>query len=250
MSRRICVDLYNAIALLRPDWHHADDDKGAIKVVMTGSAADGAEWQQHIRNQPKRKELAKRFKDPNDPFKLVIVRDMWLTGFDAPCLHAMYVDRPMQGHGLMQAIARVNRVFKDKPGGLVVDYLGIADQLKQALAAYTEGDRGQTSPFTKQDLITSIEANLVGGGWFQAAPTLPKQDLFELIEPDLDRLIRSEDNLSNANMSGANLSKANLMNKEIRKWFEWYNQEHPHQALNYRTPEVVYWETRLSCKDA
>lgn len=144
MSRRICVDLYNAIVLLRPDWHHADDDKGAIKVVMTGSAADGAQWQQHIRNKPKRKELAKRFKDPNDPFKLVIVRDMWLTGFDAPCLHTMYVDKPMQGHGLMQAIARVNRVFKDKPGGLVVDYLGIADQLKQALAAYTEGDRGQT----------------------------------------------------------------------------------------------------------
>ncbi|MBE9014591.1 type I restriction endonuclease subunit R [Chroococcidiopsidales cyanobacterium LEGE 13417] len=144
MSRRICVDLYNAIVQLRPDWHHADDDKGAIKVVMTGSAADGAAWQQHIRNKPKRKELAKRFKDPNDPFKLVIVRDMWLTGFDAPCLHTMYVDKPMQGHGLMQAIARVNRVFKDKPGGLVVDYLGIADQLKQALAAYTEGDRGQT----------------------------------------------------------------------------------------------------------
>jgi len=144
MSRRICVDLYNAIVKLRPDWQHADDDKGAIKVVMTGSAADGAQWQQHIRNKPKRKELAKRFKDPNDPFKLVIVRDMWLTGFDAPCLHTMYADKPMQGHGLMQAIARVNRVFKDKPGGLVVDYLGIADQLKQALAAYTEGDRGQT----------------------------------------------------------------------------------------------------------
>jgi type I restriction enzyme R subunit len=144
MSRRICVDLYNALVKLRPDWHHADDDKGAIKVVMTGSAADGAEWQQHIRNKPKRKELAKRFKEPNDLFKLVIVRDMWLTGFDAPCLHTMYVDKPMQGHGLMQAIARVNRVFKDKPGGLVVDYLGIADQLKQALAAYTEGDRGQT----------------------------------------------------------------------------------------------------------
>lgn len=144
MSRRICVDLYDAIVQLRPDCHHADDDKGAIKVVMTGSAADGAEWQQHIRNKPKRKELAKRFKDSTDPFKLVIVRDMWLTGFDAPCLHTMYVDKPMQGHGLMQAIARVNRVFKDKPGGLVVDYLGIADQLKQALAAYTEGDRGQT----------------------------------------------------------------------------------------------------------
>ncbi len=144
MSRRICIDLYNAIVKLRPDWHHADDDKGAIKVVMTGSAADGAHWQQHIRSKARRKELAKRFKDPTDTLKLTIVRDMWLTGFDAPCLHTMYADKPMRGHGLMQAIARVNRVFKDKPGGLVVDYLGIADQLKQALAAYTEGDQGQT----------------------------------------------------------------------------------------------------------
>lgn len=144
MSRRICIDLYNAIVKLRPDWHHVDDDKGAIKVVMTGSAADGAHWQQHIRSKARRKELAKRFKDPTDPLKLTIVRDMWLTGFDAPCLHTMYADKPMRGHGLMQAIARVNRVFKDKPGGLVIDYLGIADQLGQALAAYTEGDRGQT----------------------------------------------------------------------------------------------------------
>jgi len=145
MSRRICVALYKAIIQLRPDWHHEDDDEGAIKVVMTGSAADGPNWQQHIRSKSRRKVLAKRFKDENDPMKLVIVRDMWLTGFDAPCLHTMYVDKPMQGHGLMQAIARVNRVFKDKPGGLVVDYLGgIADQLKNALRDYTEGDRGQT----------------------------------------------------------------------------------------------------------
>jgi len=143
MSRRICVDLYNAIIQLRPDWHNEDDAKGSIKVIMTGSASDGPEWQQHIRNKPRREALAKRLKDPTDPLKLVIVRDMWLTGFDAPCLHTMYTDKPMRGHGLMQAIARVNRVFKDKPGGLVVDYLGIADQLKQALAAYTEKDRNQ-----------------------------------------------------------------------------------------------------------
>jgi len=146
MSRRICVDLYEAIRKLRPDWHHADDDKGAIKIVMTGSASDAPEWQQHIRNKTRREALANRFKDPKDPFKLVIVRDMWLTGFDAPCLHTMYVDKPMRGHGLMQAIARVNRVFKDKPGGLVVDYLGLAHELKQALAAYTEsGGTGQTA---------------------------------------------------------------------------------------------------------
>ena len=113
--------------------------RATLKVVMTGSAADPADWQTHIRTKARREALAKRFKDPDDPLKLVIVRDMWLTGFDAPCLHTMYVDKPMRGHGLMQAIARVNRVFKDKPGGLVVDYLGLADQLKKALADYTEG---------------------------------------------------------------------------------------------------------------
>ena len=146
MSRRICVDLYKAIAAIRPDWHSDDDQAGAMKIVMTGSASDPADWQGHIRNKPRREELAKRFKDPTDPFRVVIVRDMWLTGFDAPCLHTMYVDKPMRGHGLMQAIARVNRVFKDKPGGLVVDYLGLADQLKHALANYTRsGGEGRTA---------------------------------------------------------------------------------------------------------
>ncbi len=137
MSRRICVELYKAIVKLRPEWHHEDDDKGLIKVVMTGSASDPLDWQPHVRNKARREAMAKRFKDENDPLKLVIVRDMWLTGFDCPCMHSMYVDKPMRGHGLMQAIARVNRVFKDKPGGLVVDYLGLADQLKRALRNYT-----------------------------------------------------------------------------------------------------------------
>ncbi|MGH2390202.1 MAG: type I restriction enzyme endonuclease domain-containing protein, partial [Chloroflexota bacterium] len=145
MSRRICVALYRAIVARRPQWHDADDERGAIKVVMTGSAADTQAWQPHIRNKATSRALAKRFKDPDDPLKLVIVRDMWLTGFDVPCLHTMYVDKPMRGHGLMQAIARVNRVFKDKPGGLVVDYLGLADQLRQALADYTRGDREDTA---------------------------------------------------------------------------------------------------------
>jgi type I restriction enzyme R subunit len=146
MSRRICVELYDAIVELRPLWHRADDDKGAIKVVMTGSASDPTQWQQHIHNKPWREAMAKRFKDARDPLKLVLVRDMWLTGFDAPCLHTLYVDKPMRGHGLMQAIARVNRVFKDKPGGLVVDYLGLADQLRSALAIYTEsGGTGDTA---------------------------------------------------------------------------------------------------------
>ncbi|HEY1067443.1 MAG TPA: type I restriction endonuclease subunit R, partial [Pirellulales bacterium] len=146
MSRRICTDLYNAIVALRPHWEHADDDKGVMKIIMTGAAADPLEWQPHIRSKARREELAKRFKNPKDPFKIVIVRDMWLTGFDAPCLHTMYADKPMRGHGLMQAIARVNRVFKDKPGGLVVDYLGLAHELKEALATYTDsGGRGETA---------------------------------------------------------------------------------------------------------
>ncbi len=144
MSRRICVDMYNAIAKFCPEWHNHDDDKGIIKIVMSGAASDKVEWQPHIRNKARREALAKRFKDSEKRFKLVIVRDMWLTGFDCPSLHTMYVDKPMRGHGLMQAIARVNRVFKDKPGGLVVDYLGLADQLKRALADYTEaGGRGR-----------------------------------------------------------------------------------------------------------
>jgi type I restriction enzyme R subunit len=146
MSRRICVELHREITSLRPDWGNEDDEKGIIKVVMTGAATDPLDWQQHIRNKPRREALAHRFRDPKDPFKVVIVRDMWLTGFDAPSLHTMYVDKPMQGHGLMQAIARVNRVFKDKPGGLVVDYLGLAHELKQALATYTEsGGTGRTA---------------------------------------------------------------------------------------------------------
>jgi type I restriction enzyme, R subunit len=144
MSRRICVDLYNEIVKLRPEWHADDDETGTIKVVMTGSASDPARWQAHIRSKRGREALAKRFKDSNDPFKVVIVRDMWLTGFDVPSLHTMYADKPLRGHTLMQAIARVNRVFKDKPGGLVVDYLGLADDLRKALALYTEsGGRGK-----------------------------------------------------------------------------------------------------------
>ncbi|MCC6310964.1 MAG: type I restriction endonuclease subunit R [Trueperaceae bacterium] len=146
MSRRICVELYRAITALRPDWHHQDDDKGLIKVVMTGSASDPTDWQPHIRNKARREGLAARFRDANDPLQIVLVRDMWLTGFDAPSLHTMYVDKPMRAHGLMQAIARVNRVFRDKPGGLVVDYLGLAHELKQALATYTEsGGKGETA---------------------------------------------------------------------------------------------------------
>lgn len=143
MSRRICIALYNGITRLRPDWHSDDDEKGVIKIVMTGAAADPQDWQPHIGGKARRELLAKRAKDPDDPLKLVIVRDMWLTGFDAPCMHTMYVDKPMQGHGLMQAIARVNRVFRDKPAGLIVDYIGIAQNLKSALSQYSKEDRKQ-----------------------------------------------------------------------------------------------------------
>ena len=158
MSRRICMELYRELARLRPDWHHAEDDKGCLKVVMTGSASDPLDWQPHIRNKARREGLAKRFRAATDPLRMVLVRDMWLTGFDAPSLHTMYVDKPMRGHGLMQAIARVNRVFKDKPGGLVVDYLGLAQELKRALATYTEsGGTGKTALDQSEAVAVMLE---------------------------------------------------------------------------------------------
>ena len=141
MSRRICVALYGEIVKLRPDWHSDDDESGAIKIVMTGAASDPKHWQCHIGGKARRELLAKRIKDADDALKLVIVRDMWLTGFDAPSLHTMYVDKPMRGHGLMQAIARVNRVFRDKPAGLIVDYIGVAQNLKSALGQYSRDDQ-------------------------------------------------------------------------------------------------------------
>lgn len=153
MSRRICVDLYNEIIKLRPEWHSEDDDKGFIKVVMTGSASDPPEWQKHIRNKQRRKIIGDNFKDPRHELKLLIVRDMFLTGFDAPSLHTMYLDKPMQEHTLMQAIARVNRVYPGKEGGLIVDYMGIAAELKKALIDYTEsGGRGK-STFDQQEAV-------------------------------------------------------------------------------------------------
>lgn len=157
MSRRICVKLYDEIIKLRPDWHSADDNAGAIKIVMTGAASDPAEWQQHIGNKARRDLLAKRARNPKDPLKLVIVRDMWLTGFDAPCMHTMYVDKPMQGHGLMQAIARVNRVFRDKPAGLIVDYIGVAQSLKSALQQYSKHDQENTGVDEAQAIDVMME---------------------------------------------------------------------------------------------
>ena len=153
MSRRICVELYRELVNLRPDWEDEDDTKGQIKVVMTGSASDPLDWQKHVRSKNARETLGNRFRNPGDPFRVVLVRDMWLTGFDAPSLHTMYVDKPMQGHNLFQAITRVNRVFKDKPGGLVVDYLGLANDLKKAVDNYSRnGGRGDAA-FDKADAI-------------------------------------------------------------------------------------------------
>lgn len=157
MSRRICVKLYDEIVKLRPDWHSADDNAGAVKIVMTGAASDPEDWQQHIGNKARRDLLAKRARDAKDPLKLVIVRDMWLTGFDAPCMHTMYVDKPMQGHGLMQAIARVNRVFRDKPAGLIVDYIGIAQNLKSALQQYSKNDQENTGVDESQAIAMLME---------------------------------------------------------------------------------------------
>ena len=167
MSRRICVELYREIVKIRPQWENRDDGRGAIKVVMTGSASDPNDWQDHIRTKQKREVLANRFRDPRDEFRLVIVRDMWLTGFDAPSLHTMYLDKPMRGHGLMQAIARVNRVFKDKPGGLVVDYLGLAQELRQALAIYTEsGGTGRTALDQEEAVKVMLERYEICCGLF------------------------------------------------------------------------------------
>jgi type I restriction enzyme R subunit len=194
MSRRICVDLYEALTKLRPEW-----EAEALKVVMTGSAEDGPEWQKHIRSKDARRELANRFKDAKAPFKIVIVRDMWLTGFDAPCLHTMYADKPMQGHGLMQAIARVNRVFRDKPGGLVVDYLGLADQLKRALAVYTEsGGQGDPTFDTAQAIAVMLEKHGIasdmmhGFNWDKWTTGKPTERL-ALIPAGQEHILEQED---------------------------------------------------------
>ena len=199
MSRRICIDLYRELVRLRPDWHDDNDGKGTIKVVMTGSASDPLDWQQHIRNKPRREALAQRFRDPDDSLRVVLVRDMWLTGFDAPSLHTMYVDKPMRGHGLMQAIARVNRVFKDKPGGLVVDYLGLANDLKQALATYSEsGGKGQTA-LDKEEAVAVLRekyevccALFHGFDWTKWT-TGTSQERLSLLHAAQDHVLEQED---------------------------------------------------------
>ncbi|MBF0290632.1 MAG: type I restriction endonuclease subunit R [Nitrospinae bacterium] len=214
MSRRICVDLYAAIIKLRPEWHDEEDGRGVIKVVMTGSASDPLDWQKHIRNKPRRETMAKRFKDAGDNFKIVIVRDMWLTGFDAPCLHTMYVDKPMRGHGLMQAIARVNRVFRDKPGGLVVDYLGLADQLRQAMSVYTEsGGTGKTAIDQAEAVAVMLEKYEVccglfhGFDWSHWITGRPEQKL-TLLPAAQEHILLQEDGKARLMKSVTELSQA------------------------------------------
>ena len=214
MSRRICIDLYRELVRLRPAWRDDDDTGGALKVVMTGQASDPPEWQRHIGNKARREALAKRFRDPADPLRMVLVRDMWLTGFDAPSLHTMYVDKPMRGHGLMQAIARVNRVFRDKPGGLVVDYLGLAHELKRALATYTEGGgKGQTAVDKEQAVRVMLEKYEVCCGLFHgfdrtAWTTGSPADRLNLLPAALEHVLAQEDGKARCLKAVRELSQA------------------------------------------
>ena len=199
MSRRICVELYEEVRRLHPNWHDSDDSKGRMKIVMTGSASDSEDWQGHIRSKTGREALANRFRNPNDGFEIVFVRDMWLTGFDAPSLHTMYVDKPMRGHGLMQSIARVNRVFRDKPGGLVVDYLGLSEELKQALATYTKsGGKGDmaidkaaaiAAMLEKYDICIDLLHGFDYSAWHSGSST----EKLALIPPAQEHILSQED---------------------------------------------------------
>ena len=214
MSRRICIDLYRELVRLRPAWRNDDDTRGALKVVMTGQASDPPDWQAHIGSKARREALAKRFRDSADPLRMVLVRDMWLTGFDAPSLHTMYVDKPMRGHGLMQAIARVNRVFQDKPGGLVVDYLGLAHELKRALATYTEsGGKGQTAVDKEQAVRVMLEKYEVCCGLFhgfdRTAWTRGSQaDHLNLLPAALEHVLAQEDGKARCLKAVRELSQA------------------------------------------
>lgn len=214
MSRRICMDLHDEIVKLQPAWYHVDDDKGAVKVVMTGNASEGPRVAEHARNKPRREALAKRFKNPDDPFKLVIVRDMWLTGFDAPCLHTMYLDKPMRGHGLMQAIARVNRVFRDKPGGLVVDYLGLAQDLKLALADYTESGGKGDATFDQAEAVAvmtekyEVCCGLFAGFDWSVWPKGKPTDRLRLLPAAQEKILAQEDGKARCLRAVTELSQA------------------------------------------
>lgn len=236
MSRRICVELYDEIIKLRPEWAGNDDTDSVLNVIMTGSAMDPIEWQKHIRNKPRRNEMALRFKDPRDPFKVVIVRDMWLTGFDAPCLHTMYIDKPMKEHGLMQAISRVNRVFGDKPGGLVVDYIGIADNLAKAVGTYTRGggkgevflDISQAVPlfFTKYEICCSMMHGYDWSWWSEGS----KKDRIRRLPEAADFVLKLD--------KGAERIKKNVT--ELTKAF---NLATPHNDVMGKREDVAFFQS-------
>ena len=195
MSRRICVAVYNRIVADRPEWHAKTDDAGEVKVVMTGNASDPSGMQPHIRSKTRQEAIRNRYKDPTDPLKLVIVRDMWLTGFDAPCMHTLYVDKPMKGHGLMQAIARVNRVFEGKPAGLVVDYIGIAENLKTALAHYSKSDQEQTGVNETEAVAAFLDAldvarqQMFGFDYVRALDGSP-EDRLKTLPPAIEHILK------------------------------------------------------------
>ncbi len=214
MSRRICIDLYQELVDLRPEWHSENDGEGNLKVIMTGSASDPREWQPHIRNKLSRELLAKRFRDPEDQFRIVLVRDMWLTGFDAPSLHTMYIDKPMRGHGLMQAIARVNRVFRDKPAGLVVDYLGLAHDLKQALITYTgSGGKGEVT-LNKEEAVQALKekyeicCNLFHDFDYKNLRTLSQAEKLDLLPAAMEHVLAQKDGKKRCVDTVGNLRKA------------------------------------------
>jgi len=214
MSRRICVELHNEIVKLRTDWYHPDDNQGFIKVIMTGSASDPLEWQEHVRNKPRRQAIGDRLKDPKDGLKIAIVRDMWLTGFDAPALHTLYVDKPMNGHSLMQAIARVNRVFGDKTGGLVVDYIGIAQDLKRALINYSDsGGKGQID-YDQEDAVNKMleiyeqTVEMFSGFDYKQVFRLQPKKQIPFILDATDFVLALENGKESFNKNVVNLSKA------------------------------------------
>lgn len=245
MSRRICVELYNEIIKIKPDWHSDDDDKGVIKVIMTGSSSDQLQMQPHIRNKPRRKAIGDRLKNPEDPLKLVIVRDMWLTGFDAPALHTLYVDKPMRGHNLMQAIARVNRVFTEgKDGGLVVDYLGIAQELKTALAEYTASG-GEGTPTLDQEVAVAkmlelheaVEYQLRHFDWRKFFTLSPEQKL-KYIPVIVDYIFSQENGEQSFVDNTSKLLKAFAISVPHEKALEIRNDVALFQAIKSRLVKI------------
>ncbi|MFA5856887.1 MAG: type I restriction endonuclease subunit R, partial [Candidatus Pacearchaeota archaeon] len=234
MSRRICVDLHNEIVKLKPEWYNKDDDKGFIKVIMTGKTSE-TNWQEHIRNKNKRHDLGDNFKDPDSSIKIVIVRDMWLTGFDVPCLHTMYIDKPMRGHGLMQTIMRVNRVFKDKTGGLVVDYIGIAYDLKKAVKDYTASG-GKGKPVLDQakavELMMSeheIIFDLMHGFEYQSKVRKSINDALIIVPDAIEHILKQKDG-------------RDLFLKHSKKLIESFSLSVPHEKALEIKEEVGFFQ--------